>query len=207
MTIGTTPGAIPIATSSASGAMANPLSAFPMEHNMYKGEHYHFFCKPEGGGLPPGLYQHVLSQATNHIWIWDPFFRHTDAAIFKELTHNGIEIKIITDQGGPNLEDFKNDCVTIMETAMDAAKRAGSSLRITRPKGAGFAAWKTHDRFLFVDDEVYLIGSSVNYYTAVHDSSGAYHVVSETDKELLKKAFELYWMKLDDGTNVAVHSF
>lgn len=202
-TTGTIPTAVPTTSGGTSG---NPLDVFTKEFNMYKGEHYHFYCKPEGSGATPSLYQEILKQAEHKVYIWDSYFRKDDAAIFGNLSRSGIAIKIITEQSGGSLEDFKNDCVTVMETAMTSAIKSGCTLNVAHPKDT-VKAWQTHDRFLLVDDKVYLVGSSVNYYTSLQKSTGACEVVSEIDKDLIKKAFDYYWMKLDNGVNVAAHSF
>ena len=202
-----TTGAIPAATTpSSSGTTGNPLDVFSKEFDMYKGEHYHFYCKPESGGAIPTLYQELLKHAEHNVYIWDSYFRKDDAAILGELTHSGIAIKIITEQSGGSLEAFKNDCVTVMETAMTPAIKSGCSLKVAHPK-ASVKDWQVHDRFLIVDEKVYLIGSSVNYYTSLQKSTGVCEVVSEIDKDLIRKAFDYYWTKLDNGVNVADHSF
>lgn len=207
MSLTTVTGTIPTTPPpSSSGIPGNPLDVFAKEFNMYKGEQYHFYCKPEGGGAPPSLYQEILKLAEHKVYIWDSYFRKEDAAIFGCLSHPGISIKIITEQSGGRLEAFKNDCVTTMETAMTAAFRSGCILKVGHPK-ATVKDWQTHDRFLLVDEKVYLIGSSVNNYTSIQKSTGACEVVSETDKDLIRKAFDYYWTKLDNGVNVAVHSF
>lgn len=202
-----TTGPIPAATTPSSGGTAeNPLDVFSKEFNMYKGEHYHFYCKPESGGAIPSLYQELLKHAEHNVYIWDSFFRKDDAAIFGCLTHSDIAIKIVTEQSGASLEAFKNDCVTVMETAMTPSIKSGCLLKVAHPK-ASVKDWKIHDRFLFVDEKVYLIGSSVNYYTSLQKSTGVCEVVSEIDKDLIRKAFDYYWTKLDNGINVAGHSF
>ena len=181
MAVIATNGPIPTVTQpSSSGSTNNPLDVFTKAFNMYKGEHYFFYCKPEVSGMLPSLYQEILKHAEHIVCIWDSYFRKNDAAIFGHLSHSGIEIKIITEQAGSNLEAFKNDCVTVMETAMTPAIKSGCTLKMAHPK-ALVKDWQTHDRFLLVDDKVYLIGSSVNYYTSIQKSTGACEVVSEKD--------------------------
>jgi hypothetical protein len=205
MAITSTPGTIPPASSPAT-APINPFAAFTKEYNMLKGEHYHFYCKPDGGGVAPILYQHVLGLAEHKVWVWDAYFHQPDGAIFGAFTHSGVEVKIITEPKVP-IEAFKSGCVAAMETAMSAAVKVGCSVTIAQAKAA-FADWKNHDRFLIVDESrVYLIGSSVSYYLSVGESTGAYEVTSVADKDLIIKAFNYYWMALDKVGNVASHSF
>lgn len=196
----------PTTPTSSSGMSNNPLSIFTKEFNMYKGEHYHFYCMPEGGGQPPTLYQDILKQVEHKVFIWDPYFGKDDARVFGELTHSGVEIRIITEKTGGDLEVFKNNCVTEMETVMPVAIRTGCTLKVTHPKNT-LKDWQTHDRFLLVDDRVFLIGSSVNYYTSQQKSTGACEVISAVDKELIQKSFDYFWIQLDNGSNVASHSF
>lgn len=174
---------------------------------MYKGEHYHFFCGPDSGGLVPTLYQNVLSQASQEVWVWDPYFHQVDGAIFGSITKPNVKIKMITEPKVP-LIDFKDGVVSNMETSMTASVKVGCTLTITQAKGMGFSNWKMHDRFLIVDKAlVYLIGSSVGYYLSLAESTGAFEVVDSNDKDLIIKAFEYYWVQLDKSGNVAFHSF
>ena len=194
-------------TTSSSGAVTSPLDVFAKEANMYKGEHYYFSCSPDSGGVAPSLYQQVLGLAMHEVWVWDAYFHQVDGAIFGSLANPSITIKMITEPK-VSLANFKSGVVTNMETAMTAAIKAGCSITITQAKGMGFSAWKMHDRFLIVDKtHVFLIGSSVGNYLIAGESTGAYEVTDNDDKELIIKAFEYYWMQLDKMGNVESHSF
>lgn len=203
-----TTGTIPAATTpSSSGTTGNPLDVFSKEFDMYKGEHYYFSCSPESGGGPPSLYQHVLGMAEHEVWIWDAYFHQVDGAIFGSLAHSGVSIKMITEPKVP-LTDFRDGIVTNMESAMTANEKVGCSITIAQAKGTPYSIWKMHDRFLIVDKTyVYLIGSSVGNYLNAGESTGAYEVSANDDKDLIIKAFEYYWTQLDKVGNVAGHSF
>lgn len=203
---GTIPTTAPTTTSSR-GAVTSPLDVFAKVANMYKGNHYYFSCMPDFGGVTPSLYQQVLGLAVHEVWVWDAYFHQVDGAIFGSLTNPGISIKMITEPKVP-LAIFKSGVVTNMETTMTAAIKAGCSLTITQAKGMGFSDWKMHDRFLIVDKtHVFLIGSSVGNYRIAGESTGAYEVTDNDDKELIIKAFEYYWMQLDKMGNVESHNF
>ena len=196
-----------IPPTSNSGSPNNPLSVFIKEFDMYKGEYYYFWCAHDAGGVLPNLYQQVLSLAVNEVWIWDAYFHQVDGKIFSALSNPGVAIKMITE---PKvlLQVFINGVVTNMETAMPPAKRVGCKITIAQSKGPGFADWKMHDRFLIVDQaHVFLIGSSVGNYLNFGESTGAFEITEVNDKELIIKAFDYYWTKLDVIGNVASHVF
>ena len=208
MTVTATNGSIPTVTQPSScGTTSNPLDVFAKVFNMYKGDHYHLSCSPDSGGVAPSLYQYVLGLAVNEVCVWDAYFHQVDGAIFGSLNHSGIAIKMITEPKIP-LTDFKNGVVTNMETAMDAALKVGCSITITQAKGTPYSVWKMHDRFLIVDRiHVYLIGSSVGNYLSPSESTGAYEITDNNDKELIIKAFDYFWTQLDKAGNVESHSF
>lgn len=208
MTVTATNGSIPTSSPpSSSGITNNPLGVFAKVFNMYKGEHYYLSCSPDFGGVVPSLYQYVLGLAVNEVCIWDAYFHQVDGAIFGSLNHAGIAIKMIAEPKTP-LTDFKNGVVTNMETAMNAAVKVGCSITITQAKGTPYSIWKMHDRFLIVDrTHVYLIGSSVGNYLSPCESTGAYEVTDNNDKDLIIKAFDYFWVQLDKVGNVESHSF
>lgn len=196
-----------IATAGSDGATFNPLNIFAKEYNMYKGDHYYFSCSPEMDGAVPMLYQNALSLAESTVWVWDSYFHQDDGAIFGALTKAGIKIKIITEPKVP-LPTFMDGVVTRMETAMSADVKSDCSVTITQAKGLGYSNWKMHDRFLIIDlTDVYLIGSSVGNYLNLGESTGAYQIMEHNDKELIIKAFNYYWSKLDQNGNVETHVF
>lgn len=203
-TTGTIPTAVP---PTSGGTTGNPLDVFVKVFNMYKGAHYHLSCRPDFGGVVPSLYQYVLGLAVNEVCIWDAYFHQVDGAIFGSLNHSGIAIKMITEPKIP-LTDFKNGVVTNMETAMNATVKYGCSIIITQAKGIPYSVWKMHDRFLIVDrTHVYLIGSSVGNYLSPCESTGAYEITDNNDKDLIIKAFDYFWTQLDKVGNVESHYF
>ena len=205
MGITTQTGIIPPTTNSR--APNNPLSVYMKEFDMYKGEYYHFWCAPESNGILPSLYQQVLSLAEDEVWVWDAYFHQVDAVIFGALSKPGVAIKMITEPKVP-IQDFINGIVTNMETAIASSNKVGCKITIVQSKGQGYSDWKMHDRFLIVDQRrVYLIGSSVGNYLNMGESTGAYEITEEEDKELIINAYDFYWTKLDVIGNVASHSF
>lgn len=179
---------------------------------MRVGRSCYFWCAPDAG-THPDLFQYLVSMAEHQIWIWDRYFSSSEAVLLKGIAKPNIEIKIISDQGASS-ENLKSDIVTYFDTNLSSPIKAGCTLSVAQAKGtASRKQWKLHDRFLIIDKgTVFVMGTSGNYYHTLPVSSpplstGAYELKEREDRDLIVTAFEYFWTKLDDGTNVAYHAF
>ena len=171
-------------------------STFAEDKRMMVGKNYHFFNRANHIGLTmdyPDYYGHLLSQATESIKVWDPYFIDGDEDLFTNV-QVGVDVTILY-----MIEATRGRKTTSLPLA-DVKSRVGNKL----PTGHGnlkvvclpntdskYDARKWHDRFLIIDDTfVYLIGASLRYQHFSAKCFGIYEVWEDEDAALIKERFE-----------------
>lgn len=171
-----------------------------------KGENYYFYDALSG--QPPHLYQNLIALAEHHIIIWDLFFMEEyDSDLFGSVKNDGVEIFILTaykrngSQNKDSLETFKNNILKAMGSHVLPSKVIICSVKLNYKNQ--HLTTVCHDRFLFVDDRVYLIGASMNNQISSKESFGIHEVINEADKNLIRKKFNEYKNRVISGGHLA----
>jgi len=134
---------------------------------------------------PPSIYQYLLSTAKETVWIWDPYIHPDDATVLNDIQRE-VDVRILTCKGiQKNVipENYKK----FLEKVEPIQQVNGFKLEFAiynKLRDGEKEAF--HDRYLFVDNNVYAVGASVEYHrrrvtsTAIHliESYKAYQLVT-----------------------------
>lgn len=162
--------------------------------NMVHGTQYSHYLRDDIAKPTPCYHERLLSEATNKVVIWDPYFHAPDTAIFRGLK-NAVEVYVLSSKSKP-LKDIYLDAL-IAETPNHLIPRVKShctfNFGFIDTCKYGKELWNTHDRFLIVDDKYYLVGASVAHHLASHDSTGICRLRFRVDKQIVQNAFDKCW--------------
>ena len=167
--------------------------------------YYDVFSRPGSG---PTVYRSLLSSAESKIDMWDPYLHPSDADLFSDVPRQ-IDIRILTCFGATASElanfEFKEDYRGFVERInfWQAQRHFGLKIAIINSrKCSDFGKGKLpHDRFLFIDKEAYLVGSSLQYHSEEQQGQWLTTVkntmickVSEKEnRDILYQAFSNFW--------------
>lgn len=141
---------------------------------------------------PPGIYQHLMSMASERIWIWDPYIHPEDAQLFDGLRKE-VDVRILTCKGIQNgviPPAYKKFFETIKPLQQSNGFKFEFAI-YNKLKDAEKEAF--HDRYLFIDGSVYAVGSSMEYHRRRITSTAVHLVGQEGAYELLATRFRYIW--------------
>ena len=171
-----------------------------------------FYCKTTNNGLwyydrlshddsAPEIYKNLLAEANNTIRVWDPYLCGQDAALFDNIGSH-IEIWILTYLDSRQIKRAHSSffdeirlCQSHNRFSLHIAAIDSQKVNARLQKKAG----KTlpHDRFLFIDERTFLVGSSLQYHSSI-DAKGVsntmiYEVKETTNRKFLLDEFKSFW--------------
>lgn len=164
---------------------------------MLKGSQLHYFDRSRHVNDIPGLYQSILSSATQSVWIFDPYFNAGDELIFSSLQKDVNIIVLRMCSIGNSSSLTPQDCVTrIINSIPNSVKSAGhgtvecvyidKSVQSIEP-------YKFHDRFLIIDNAVvYSVGASIGYQLNPKQSFGVIELDDSDDAAIVLDVFNRY---------------
>ena len=167
--------------------------------------YYDVFSRPGSG---PTVYRSLLSSAESKIDVWDPYLHPSDADLFSDVPRQ-IDIRILTCFGATSGElasfKFKGEYRGFVDRMnfWQAQKHFGLKIAIINSiKCSDFGKGKLpHDRFLFIDQDAYFVGSSLQYHSEEQQGQWLTTVkntmickVSEKEnRDILYQAFSNFW--------------
>lgn len=167
--------------------------------------YYDVFSKPGSG---PTVYRELLGMAKKRIDVWDPYLHQSDAQLFTGIS-DIVDLRILTCFGAKPKDlqnlNFSSEYKDFIEAIKQIQSKKLFGLRvaiINSLKCGEFGSGKLpHDRFLFIDKQAYLIGSSLNYHseenrgdwlTSVKNTT-IYKVADEENQKILYESFLKFW--------------
>lgn len=167
--------------------------------------YYDVFSEPMSG---PTVYRGLLVTAKQRIDVWDPYLHPMDAYLFTDIPAS-IDLRILTCFGAKPKDLQNNNFSSEYKGFIDVIKQIQSEIFfglkiaiINSFKCSKFGSGKLpHDRFLFIDKQAYLIGSSLEYHaeesrgnwiTSVKNTT-IYKVTDKENQEILYKSFLNFW--------------
>lgn len=155
----------------------------------------------------PLIYEHLLNIAEEKICIWDPYTNTRDANLFR-LINRGIDVKCLTLFEETKIEeeivrDYSSKKSRFISNLRNIQSENNFNLKLRvyyfnkMDDRFGF-----HDRYLFIDDDVYIVGSSMGYHNTLNrskpKSTAIYKVSDELDKRIIRNMFYQYWDECRD---------
>jgi hypothetical protein len=139
----------------------------------------------------------------SHVYFWDPYFTYKDMErILPFVNDLNIDIRIISDFSA--LNESKEDSSYKSKSDLDFVKEIEDSIK--KLKSAlieniefrykfGNCGFGFHDRFLIIDNDCWMLGSSFNSIGKVHSL-----IVKINYPEIVSKMFLDLWEKLKDNS-------
>lgn len=137
----------------------------------------------------PRIYKHLIGQARELIRVWDGYVHEADAALFSGVPL-GVRLQVLTYEGArppaePKVNRFKRALDRFDLESTCEVRFVNSLLSQGRP---------FHDRYLFVDDEVFKVGASLEYHhTPGNPSHAVLRVENREARALLRDRFLHLW--------------
>lgn len=165
---------------------------------MHNKGNYWFFHKDSYPTDNPLLLNELIKNANTYIEIFDPYFKVTglrsDQDIFNDIS-NDVTLKMIT-LNNRNINNYKRDVLNAVRTKITSSKNVRFGMRIIDENASADSGFVFHDRFLIIDQkDVYLVGSSIDYYLTPRKSSGIYKIDDTNTINFIQEIYTTYWNK------------
>lgn len=140
---------------------------------------------------PPSIYKKLVSTATDKVWVWDPYLHEGDEVLFENVKRE-VEVRILS--AAHYAMEVPNKTMKFMNALSQVQRLAQFKLTI-RIYNTKNDEDKTafHDRYLFVDNEVYIVGSSIQYHRRRITSTSIHKINHASAKEVIKNQFKHVW--------------
>lgn len=144
---------------------------------------------------PPDMYTQLLGTATNRVCIWDPYIWADDFPLF-EFVPDAVEVQCLTSMGYDGSQEINQTRVGKLAIAVDVQRNQWIS-RMTikyynvRYDDCGKNAF--HDRYLFIDDNVYVVGASLAHHVTRKGSTAIHRIESSEARDLVRSMYTDYW--------------
>ena len=177
-----------VTTAPTTASTSSPASpADGMEHGVY----YAHYLRDSSTKPAPTYYKALLEGATRKVIIWDSYFHQPDTEIFSWLK-NPVDVTVLSSKSAMHtryLQDLVDNTRLQLPTALSG--RCVFTFGYINTDRYGLDLWRTHDRYLIIDDlDYYLIGGSIAQHREAHQSTGIYQVTEQRDKDVIQDAFD-----------------
>ncbi|MED2972203.1 hypothetical protein P4361_08045 [Fictibacillus sp. B-59209] len=143
---------------------------------------------------PPEIYEYLLSTAKNLVWIWDPYVKSEDLKLLSHI-NNEVKVKVLSywgqDRRAPRkkrVQDLINEVSTkYLSWGFDIELKYYNTYYDTE------SIDPFHDRYLFIDNDVYMVGASLTNHHKRNSSTAIIKIVPEDAKLLLRERFNECW--------------
>lgn len=142
------------------------------------------------------LYAKLLAQAKENIVIWDPYYQMSCKRLFCEIRSNEITVEVLTIcQGYESKRDIQ-DFADVILSAIDKTFVLKCVVKVFALKKdynerhTWASDW--HDRYLIIDKEVYLVGTSMDAQEAKSVTFGIKRLTDTQDKNLVIDTYVAY---------------
>lgn len=140
---------------------------------------------------PPAVYKKFVEEAEKRIWVWDPYVREGDEILFKDVKKE-VDVRVLTSgrftaNVPKQITEFTHSLSHIQRKTKFILELRIYNTRDDEDKVA------FHDRYLFVDDHVYSVGSSIQYHRRRISSTSIHQIIHADAKELIEKKFIDLW--------------
>ncbi len=143
----------------------------------------------------PGIYADLLGRAKNMVQIWDPYIYPDDVELLRPIPF-GVEMQCLTSFGFDHRQNFDNTRVGKMIQCIDRDRSFWVSRLTVRYYNVfhdGCGKGSFHDRYLFIDNQVYSVGSSLAYHRQRNGSTAIHQIQDPQACSLIRRMFENYW--------------
>lgn len=144
---------------------------------------------------PPSMYAELVQTARDRICIWDPYVDEYGFPAFT-FVPDDIEIQCLTSMGYDGTQNLNDTRVGRFVMAIDGQRNQWVSrmtVKYYNVRHDDCGKYAFHDRYLFVDDNVYVVGSSLPHHVMRNGSTAIHRIESLDARELIRNMYERYW--------------
>ncbi len=153
-----------------------------------------WYFDPLVEGAPPTVYQTLAGAAVSSLWIWDPYLLEDDENALGSLS-NGISVRLLT-EGSCHVDAKAFRRMTAFVAAFRSRFPAVTLQVRCFDRGRYHSVdsgLSFHDRYLFIDDEVYMVGASLRHHHVREAASAVLHIREPHAQALVRQRFDDYW--------------
>lgn len=164
----------------------------------------------------PTIYRDLVESAENVIDIVDPYLREQDSTLFVNIS-SSVNIRILTSMHQTDRRNIICNRNNFVRSMKNIQLTKGFGLKISAIDGSRHSSASKsrnfHDRYLFIDDRVFLIGSSMHYHS-IEGNANLLDGIANTsvtelfgpeNKKLIKEVFEQYWDSRDIHSSYCIN--
>lgn len=144
---------------------------------------------------PPEMYAQLLGMAINMVCIWDPYIDEYGFPVLA-FVPDGVEVQCLTSMGYDGSKNFNDTRVGRFLMAIDEQRNRWISrmtVRYYNSKHDDCGKNAFHDRYLFVDDHVYVVGNSLAHHAMRNGSTAIHRIESSPARDLIRSMYSRYW--------------
>lgn len=164
------------------------------------GKDYYFYDRSRTHNQPL-MYTELLGKAKELIVIWDPHYQKDCGRLFCEVARDGICVEVLTlCQGAESKKDIMQ-FANIILSAIDKKKVKKCQVTVNALQQSMYRCIKGtewHDRYLIIDQEVYLVGASMDSHASKSRSYGIKRLTETADKNLVIDSYLSYRDSIKD---------
>lgn len=142
---------------------------------------------------PPGIYSDLVSKAQKRLWVWDPHVFPADTILFARVSAP-LSLRVLASPEA-GMKTVHKDSQEFLQRLTNLLARSGVQVEMRCYDITAPVSLKRyfHDRYLFVDDEVYMVGASLSYHHRRTSSTALVHLQTPGAAQLLRERFEDCW--------------
>lgn len=163
------------------------------EHGCQKADELWLFDSWRVQNSPPSVYSALVSSASRKVWVWDRYLNDDDIDVFRAI-RSGVSFRLLF-EGSCHSETHRRrvqDFVAAFTARFPAVTLQVKCLDRDQYPQAD-SAFGFHDRYLFVDEEVFSVGSSMTSHRRREWTTAVMKVLGATARKVLHDKFEGYW--------------
>jgi hypothetical protein len=170
-------------------------ASFSREHRCLCAPGLWYYDRWEERINPPQVYSFLLSQASDVVKIWDPYVHLEDLDILRNIP-DGVSLQWLSAYGWSNLGSSNHKLDKIIDKVKLVHSTWNFDIEIrffNRHLDGGDDSLPFHDRYLVLDNKVYMVGASIEYHRRRMSSTAIAEVSDSLAKNLVLSRFEDCW--------------
>ena len=145
----------------------------------------------------PLIYEYLLSSAQYKVYVWDKYINKGDEELFKLINiHNNMKVRLLTSCKDhisiQEFQDYKRDFIDVLKSMNREIIEVELKVYHESKNKKGF-----HDRYLFIDEDIYFVGSSMTTHNtknkSIPSSTSIYKIDNDINKDIIERMFLKYW--------------
>lgn len=140
----------------------------------------------------PTVYQSLATTAVQRVWMWDPYFCDGDDLVLASL-QDGVLLRLLTSGSCQGRSKLRQRLEKLVADLHIRYPRVTVQVRCFNLDNVQDRALDFHDRYLFIDNDIYVVGASMTWHRQRRGSHGVHRMEASTARDLVRDKFTQYW--------------